>query len=423
MSAPQAPFTFFDNPEMMGNPFPMFAGLRQNAPVFKPPGGNMWMVTTYEDALRVIRDPQTFSSEVGQAPAEGESRPPTILFDDPPMHTRMRGLLTGAFTPRVIEQQRRAIEENCKIMVDQMLEGETTDFIAGIAYPLPVMVIAAMLGVQDGDMATFKRWSDAIIENVASALFEPGSNAIEEINREFDAYFSKQLDKLRAAPEDNLLSALIHAKDEDGSQLSQSDLLVICRVLLVAGNETTTGVIVNVARVFTAFPEVLGQLKEHPELIPSMIEETLRRSGKTIHIFYRNTYAVDSAATLPRPKSAACRCTAGIAKRVGHPACKPSIAGNWDARMSTAAAWVKLMSTGELTTLSNQPKRIRPKPTCNAPDSKASHTARLIHPRLPGAANPDNEDATSRQVNAVGPTDRRVEAPNSTATKAGSMAA
>lgn len=301
MSAPQAPFTFFDNPEMMGNPFPMFAGLRQNAPVFKPPGSNMWMVTTYEDALRIIRDPQTFSSEVGQAPAEGESRPPTILFDDPPMHTRMRGLLTGAFTPRVIEQQRSAIEENCKIMVDRMLEGETADFIAGIAYPLPVMVIAAMLGVQDGDMATFKRWSDAIIENVASSLFEPATNALDEINREFDAYFSTQLDKLRAAPEDNLLSALIHAKGEDGSQLSQSDLLVICRVLLVAGNETTTGVIVNVARVFTAFPEVLGQLKEHPELIPSMIEETLRYYPPFPATFRRVTRDVEvHGVTIPK---------------------------------------------------------------------------------------------------------------------------
>ena len=301
MSAPQAPFTFFDNPEMTGNPFPMFAGLRQNAPVFKPPGSNMWMVTTYEAALRVFRDPQTFSSEVGQPPAEGESRPPTILFDDPPVHTRMRGLLTGAFTPRVIELQRSAIEENSKIMVDRMLEGETADYIAGIAYPLPVMVIAAMLGVQDGDMATFKRWSDAIIENVASTLFEPGANALEEINAEFDAYFSKQLDKLRAAPEDNLLSALIHAKDEDGKQLSQSDLLVICRVLLVAGNETTTGLIVNVARVFTAFPEVLGQLKEHPELIPSMIEETLRYYPPFPATFRRATRDVElHGVTIPK---------------------------------------------------------------------------------------------------------------------------
>ena len=275
MSEPQAPFTFFDSPEMAGDPFPVLALLRKSSPVFKPPGGPIWFVTRYEDAVRIFHDPATFSSEVGQR-AEGEVRPPTILFDDPPVHTRMRGLLTRAFTPRVIELQRPAIEANCKIMVDRMLSGETTDFVAGIAYPLPVMVIASMLGVQDGDMATFKRWSDAIIENVATALFTPEVNALEEINAEFDAYFSKQLDKLRAAPEDNLLSALVHAETEDGGRLSQEDLLVICRVLLVAGNETTTGLIVNCARVFTQFPEVLGQLKEHPELIPSMIEETLR---------------------------------------------------------------------------------------------------------------------------------------------------
>ncbi len=298
MADTAAPFTFFE--QMDGDPFGMFAGLRTSAPVFQPPGSNMWVVSRYEDALRVFRDPETFSSQMGEPPAEGEKRPPTILFDDPPVHTRMRGLLTGAFTPRVIELQRSAIEENCKIMVDGMLSGETCDFIAGIAYPLPVMVIAAMLGVQDGDMATFKRWSDAIIENVTAALFEPGSNAIEEINAEFDAYFSKQLDKLRAEPQDNLLSALIHARDEDGNQLSQSDLLVICRVLLVAGNETTTGLIVNVARVFTKFPDVLGQLKERPELIPTMIEETLRYYPPFPATFRRTTRDVElSGVTLP----------------------------------------------------------------------------------------------------------------------------
>lgn len=299
MADTATPFTFFE--QMDGDPFAMFTGLRTNAPVFQPPGSNMWVVSRYEDARRVFRDPETFSSQVGEPPAEGEKRPPTILFDDPPVHTRMRGLLTGAFTPRVIELQRSAIEENCKIMVDRMLAGETCDFIAGIAYPLPVMVIAAMLGVQDGDMATFKRWSDAIIENVASALFEPGSNAIEDVNREFDAYFSKQLDKLRAEPQDNLLSALIHARDEDGNQLSQSDLLVVCRVLLVAGNETTTGLIVNVARVFTKFPGVLGQLKERPELIHTMIEETLRYYPPFPATFRRATRDVElGGVTVPK---------------------------------------------------------------------------------------------------------------------------
>jgi cytochrome P450 len=292
VSEPQKQFTFFDSPEMAGDPFPILAGLRREAPVFRPPGGPLWMVSHYADAVRIFHDPATFSSSVGQR-AEGETRPPTILFDDPPVHTRMRGLLTGAFTPRVIELQRPAIEANCRAMVDRMLAGETADFVAGIAYPLPVMVIAAMLGVQDGDMATFKRWSDAIIANVATSLFESNNTALEEINAEFDAYFSNQLDKLRAAPEDNLLSALVHAETEDGGRLSQSDLLVICRVLLVAGNETTTRLIVNCARVFTRFPEVLGQIKERPELIPSMIEETLRYYPPFPATFRRTTRDVE----------------------------------------------------------------------------------------------------------------------------------
>jgi cytochrome P450 len=138
------------------------------------------------------------------------------------------------------------------------------------------MVIAAMLGVQDGDMATFKRWSDAIIQNVGNALINPDDDAIADVNAEFDAFFQERLRKLRAAPEENLLSELVHAVGDDGQRLSDEDLLIVCRVLLVAGNETTTGLIVNLARAFNEFPHVLPALKERPELIPSVIEETLR---------------------------------------------------------------------------------------------------------------------------------------------------
>ena len=269
-------FNFFDNPVIGADPFPMFAVMRQNAPVVKPPDWGMWVVSRYEDVLRILRDPETFSSQVGQDPAPGEKRPPTILFDDPPMHTRMRGLLTSAFTPRVVELQRESIQEYCTKLVDNMCAKDTADWIEEIAYPLPVMVIANMLGVQDGDMATFKRWSDAIIENVANALFEPANNNLDDINREFDAYFRERLDKVRRQPEDNLLSALVHAESAEDGKLSEEDLLVICRVLLVAGNETTTGLVVNSARVFQNFPDVLTQVKQNLDLAPAAIEETLR---------------------------------------------------------------------------------------------------------------------------------------------------
>lgn len=275
-------FSLFDNPELGQNPWPFFKILRNTSPVFRPPGsealpgGGLWIVSRYDDAVRILRDPATFSSEVDARSMRGERRPPTILFDDPPIHTRMRGLLTSAFTPRVIELQRATIEENCRRMIDAMLASDAPDLVQGLAYPLPVMVIANMLGVADGDMATFKRWSDAIISNVGNTLVDPENDAIADINVEFDAYFREHIERLRAAPEDNLLSALIHAESEEDGRLSMEDLLVVCRVLLVAGNETTTGLIVNTARVFSQFPEVIGQLKARPDLVPSAIEEALR---------------------------------------------------------------------------------------------------------------------------------------------------
>ncbi len=260
-----------------GDPFPMFAMLRKSAPVMQLPGGaGFWGVFRYEDCIRILRDPETFSSMVDATSMKGEKRPPTILFDDAPVHTRMRGLLTKAFTPRVIEEQRDTIRENATRMIDEMLADASPDLVAHLAYPLPVMVIAAMLGVQDGDMATFKRWSDAIIGNVGNALIDPSTDAIADVNAEFDAFFQERLRKLRAAPEENLLSELVHAVGDDGQRLSDEDLLIVCRVLLVAGNETTTGLIVNLARVFNEFPHVLPALKKRPELIPSVIEETLR---------------------------------------------------------------------------------------------------------------------------------------------------
>lgn len=267
--------SLFNVPVFEGDPFPLFKMLRATNPVVQM-GERFWGIAKYEDVLRILRDPETFSSRVSVADERGEKRPPTILFDDPPVHTRMRGLLTKAFTPRMVELQRGFVEENCDRLIDAMIDQGTCDYVAGMSYPLPVGVIASMLGVQDGDLATFKRWSDAIIENVGTALFDPESNNIDDINREFDAYFSKHIEKIREHPEDTLLSALVHAVGEDGERLSLEDLLVVSRVLLVAGNETTTGLLVNGARVLAKFPEVLDELRARPELINSFVEECLR---------------------------------------------------------------------------------------------------------------------------------------------------
>src|SRR6185437_1286095 len=166
------------------------------------------------------------------------------------------------------------------------------DIVAGLAYPLPVMVIANMLGLGDGDIPTFKRWSDAIIENVGMMLMVGDDGSLDDINREFDRYFKARLDKLRVEPEDNLLSGLVHAETDDG-KLSEEDLLLICRLLLVAGNETTTGLIINSVRVFAEFPDVVMQLRARPDLVPSAIEEILRYYAPFAATFRRTTRDVE----------------------------------------------------------------------------------------------------------------------------------
>lgn len=297
MNEQPAPVSFFGDPAVSEDPYPFFAEMRRNNPVARFPAG-IYGVARYDDVTRILRDPQTFSSEVRGARTPEEHRPPSILFDDPPVHTRMRGLLQKAFTPKMIELQRPGIEANCRRMVDHMLAQERPDYIAEIAYPLPVMVIASMLGVQDGDMATFKRWSDAIIENLGVSLISGDNSALDEVNREFDAYFKEQLAKLRRDPEDNLLSALVHARGDDGEPLSEEDLLVVCRVLLVAGNETTTGLIVSAIRVFSECPEALRRVKGHLALVPSAVEEILRYYSPFSLTFRRATRDVEVAGVI-----------------------------------------------------------------------------------------------------------------------------
>ncbi|HYM16893.1 MAG TPA: cytochrome P450 [Dehalococcoidia bacterium] len=285
--------------EMGENPYPMYAVLRANSPVAPLPNG-LWAVALYEDVVRILRDPGTFSSVVSADAMAGGEVLPSMIFNDPPMHTRLRGLISSAFTPRTVELQREAVEAYCRRLVDHMLRQESCDLVAELAYPLPVMVIANMLGVADGDMATFKRWSDAIIQNVGTSLIMGDTGAIDDINVEFDAYFKARLDKLRVEPEDNLLSGLVHAETEEG-RLSESDLLVICRLLLVAGNETTTGLIINSIRVFSEFPEVLTRLKRDMALIPSAIEEILRYYAPFQATFRRATRDVEvHGVTIPK---------------------------------------------------------------------------------------------------------------------------
>ncbi|MFM7736415.1 MAG: cytochrome P450 [Alphaproteobacteria bacterium] len=290
--------TLFD-PAVANDPYPFYAQMRREAPVAPLGVMGLWGVARHEDVLRGLRDPETFSSVVGERRLAGEELPPSMIFNDPPLHTRLRGLSAKAFTPRMVELQREPIERRSRELVDAMLAKRDPDVVLDLAYPLPVMVIAHMLGVADGDHATFKRWSDAIIENVAPILLTGDDSALANVNREFDEHFSARLEKLRLEPEDNLLSELVHVETDEG-RLTDLELLMFCRLLLVAGNETTTGLIVNAIRVFSERPDVLERVRANPDLLPAAIEEALRYYAPFQATFRRTTRDVEiGGATIP----------------------------------------------------------------------------------------------------------------------------
>lgn len=250
-----------------------YRNLRTHAPISREADGP-WQVALYEDVKAVLRDHKTFSSDVA-VKTPGETRAPSMLFSDPPVHSRLRKLVSRAFAPNRIASQREPIALRCEQLMSEMAKHQQVDLISALAAPLPVTVIAAMLGVEDGDMVTFKYWSDAIFGNIGDILFAQPTEEVETARAEMSAYFTSKIEQLRIEPQDHLLSHLVETETEDG-KLSNEELLSFCGLLLIAGNETTTGLILGSVRVFHEMPEMLQKLKQNPDLVPTFIEETLR---------------------------------------------------------------------------------------------------------------------------------------------------
>lgn len=248
--------------------------LRANQPVSQIDGGP-WRVARYDDVRHVLKTHTEFSSEVSQRMQESEGSTPTMLFTDPPSHDRLRSLVSRAFTPRQIAAQEEQISARCEALMEKLASAPSGDLVTAFAAPLPVGVIATMLGVEDGDFVEFKRWSDSIFKNIGEILIGTPSEAAIAAGGQMSGYFLGRITELRKTPRSHLLSDLVHVDTEEG-RLTDGELLMFCFLLLIAGNETTTSLIVGCARVFHEMPETFARLKASPGLIPGFIEETLR---------------------------------------------------------------------------------------------------------------------------------------------------
>ena len=269
-------------PRVYLNPYPKYAELRAKAPLHWSPLLEAWVATRYIDVDAILRDQKRFSNDPRQrqrtraAPTTVENPGgQSMLFVDPPEHTRLRALVNKAFTPQAIAALTRRIQAVVQELLDEIPEPSHFDLIDTLAYPLPVIVMAELLGIPPQDRAQFRHWS-----NRRARVLEPTitPREIQEANRaayELDDYFRGVIQARRLEPRDDLISTLV-ATEESGDTLTQDELLVMLRLLLIAGNETTTNLIGNGMLALLRHPDQFQKLRDNPDLMDTTVEEMLR---------------------------------------------------------------------------------------------------------------------------------------------------
>jgi cytochrome P450 len=275
------PFTFnpFDEATRR-DPFPLYARARREHPVYAHDGIPVVSVFRYADVQAVLKDPATWSSAFPPPPGmTAEDVLPSMLVMDPPQHTRLRGLVNQAFTPRMVQRLEPRMVEIANQLLDAALERRRVDLVEALTYPLPVVVIAEMIGVPIEDREQFKTWSDQAVENLGVVFFAPlPQERIAQLRRtvqEMRTYFTRLAEERRARPCDDLLSGLVAAEVE-GTRLGSDELLAMLILLLVAGNETTTTLIGNAVLELLGHPDALARLRADPSLLPAAVDEVLR---------------------------------------------------------------------------------------------------------------------------------------------------
>jgi cytochrome P450 len=269
----------FFSPDIRRNPYPVYAQLRSSSPLWRDPQSTAWMVFDYDTVKHVLEDHETFSSRYG--PAEW------MIFLDPPRQTRLRALVSTAFTPRSIANMELRIREMSRELLDRAIDraGDSGvfDIASELAVPLPLMVIAAMLGIPQEDQLRFNGWNDAILAmsytilggHSAKDAAREAASGFMAATAEMSEYLAQQLAARKEVEADDLLTRLLRA-EIDGQRLTKTEILGFFQLLLVAGQETTSNLINNAVLTLVEHPGELARLRASPELLPSAIEEVLR---------------------------------------------------------------------------------------------------------------------------------------------------
>jgi cytochrome P450 len=293
--------SMLQSPDLLRNRYPLYAQMRQLQPVLNIPDYQIWLLFRYDEVRTALSDYENFSSDFRRSGMsmdedafkamvqrqENSGLGSSLITTDPPMHRQLRDLVVRAFTPKAVEALEPRIRELANEMIDAAIQTGQIDLIKDLAYPLPVIVIAEMLGIPPEDRDQFKHWSDLIVASADRLLVETDdaeSNAQWDANRQMSEYFRRIIAQRRADPRDDLISALI-AAELNGERLSENNVLAFCMLLLIAGNVTTTNLIGNGMYALLEHPQEMDRLRGDLSLMPSAIEEVLRYESPVQSIF------------------------------------------------------------------------------------------------------------------------------------------
>jgi len=275
------------------NPYPYYRHLREHHPVYFVPSLNAYAISRYEDVRDVLSDYARFSSDPLIRIAFGEFNPAGdaryLLSSDPPDHTRLRALVNKALSNRYLTEIRSEIEATVHQLLDDLPRGREFDFIEQFSSPLPVRIVGDLLGVESDRYSDFRRWSNNVTAGGnADRLSDHQRREIRADADAFRDYFLARIDAARKNPQSNLIGALVTA-EEQGQKLSADEVLALCVLLLIAGNETTTTLLANALLCLRDFPAVETEIRTKRSLIPNFIDESLRHSSPVQLLFRRAT--------------------------------------------------------------------------------------------------------------------------------------
>jgi cytochrome P450 len=283
----------FITDDIRRNPYPLYESMRRSSPVLYVEQLDFWMLFDYESVKRALSEHEIWSS---RAAPPGGSPLDWMIFHDPPRHTKLRALVSRAFTPKVVAGLEPRIREISRELLDAVVPRGEMDLCADYTVPLPLMVIAEMLGIPTADQPRFRRWVDTILQlsdTVAGGELAARAESEARVAQdEMRVYLADVLHERRKNPGDDLLARLAVA-EVDGERLTDEEILCFFQLLLLAGSETTINLINNAILSFIEHPGELARLQASPDLLPSAIEEVLRYRSPVQAVFRATTRDVE----------------------------------------------------------------------------------------------------------------------------------